>query len=110
MNECDSFLSATEYGLKNCYMILSALSKELACDGVVLYSLFLLPEKASLRKEYLTAFLSRGKEIHFALEGLVISCDKDLQKIEDIFFVKSINNQIKSEFGYLEKLKRLINN
>lgn len=101
-------LSATEYGLKNCYMMLSALSKELCCDGIVFYSVFLLPSDLDLRNEYLKTFITRGKTIHFALEGIVIEKDKELEKIHDIFFAKKIQEQIKIEPYYFDNLKAFL--
>ncbi|MFT6069471.1 MAG: sporadic carbohydrate cluster protein (TIGR04323 family) [Bacteriovoracaceae bacterium] len=105
----DEFLlSATEYGLKNCYMMLSALSKEMTCEGVVLYSVFLLPEDSELRENYLKLFISRGKSVHFALEGIVVDKLEELEGIHNIFFAQSIQSQIKEEDGYSKRLESYI--
>jgi sporadic carbohydrate cluster protein (TIGR04323 family) len=108
MNDWEFLLSATEYGLKNCYMMLSALSKKMDCDGVVLYTVFLLPEESELRNYFLSSFISRGKEVHFALEGIILKETKDFERIDDIFFVQGLNSQIKAEESYMNTLKDFI--
>lgn len=95
-------LSSTEYIMKNSYKMLESLMTELnKLDGVIFYSLEMLPYQRSHRITTLKKILSKKKIIFFALEEIKITKIKDINKINDLFSIKnkSMNN---------EKLKRLI--
>ena len=59
-------------------------------DGIVFYSVFQLPENDLVRKKILDKILKMKKEFHFSLEQMKISNKKELEKIEEIWKVKSI--------------------
>ena len=82
-------LSKVEYSFTKSYLMLKSLVKEIKyLNGLIFYSLNLLPEKKIERISFLNQILKNKKQIHFALEEIVIKNKKELQKIEDIFFVK----------------------
>ena len=65
-------------------------------DGIVAYSLFLLPEDKNLRLKVYKKVLSLKKEIHFSVEGLKISKKEDIEKIENIWMIRqSLPNCLK---------------
>lgn len=81
-------LSATEYAMPGCYMVLESVLGELpALEGVILYSLFMLPEKAARRREVYRRVMEAGCSLHGALENMAIGSDDDIERMEDIFLV-----------------------
>lgn len=87
--------SAAEYVMANCFMILRA---ELAAldtvEGLVFYSLHQLPTDRNLRAAIIDSILFQGKKLHFALEEMVVQCEKDVALIEDIFLVLGLSKQL----------------
>jgi sporadic carbohydrate cluster protein (TIGR04323 family) len=82
-------LSASEYAMEDCHLILKLLLDELPqIDGIVAYSLFQLPENKADRDYIYSSILSQGKTIHFCVEGLSISNDFEKNRIENIWLVK----------------------
>ena len=67
-------LSATEYAMANSHLVLQQVLEELSIlDGIVFYSLFLLPEDKAERDSVIQIILKKEKTIYFAVEGLKIS-------------------------------------
>jgi sporadic carbohydrate cluster protein (TIGR04323 family) len=95
-NYCQQFgleylLSATEYEMENSYMILSTLYEELGTiEGIVFYSVHMLPRDASERKKIYENILGRGGSVRFALEELNISNSSDIPALEDIMVCKEL--------------------
>ena len=82
-------LSATEYAIENSYLILNQVLDELTqLDGIVFYSLFLLPEKNLERDKITQIVLDKNKTIYFALEGLKMSNKKERERIETFWQVR----------------------
>ena len=88
-------LSATEYGISNCFLVLNQILKDLKknkYEGVAFYSLAQLPLNFNKRKKIYEATVSRGKQILFSLENLLIN---NKEKIEDIEQIIQIQNLLK---------------
>ena len=82
-------LSATEYAMENSALILRQLINDLSSiDGIVAYSIFLMPEDDIERQSIFNSILSSKKEIHFAVEGLSIYNNESYSRIENIWQVK----------------------
>ena len=82
-------LSAVEYSAKNSYLMLKLILKELThLKGLIFYSLFMLPDEKNKRKQFFDIVLSKKKQIHFALEEIVVNTKKDLNLIEKIFYIE----------------------
>ena len=82
-------MSVTEYAMKNSYSILNHLISNLSeIDGIILYSLFQLPEQIKQRSNILKKILKQKKLISFAVEGLTIKDIQDLKHINDIWKIK----------------------
>lgn len=92
-------LSATEYYMDNCYMMLNRLLEETDnLAGIIFYSINLLPLDLLKRKQIYRKILEQGCELHFALEEVVIREEDDLELVEDVIVCKSLaskSNQIK---------------
>lgn len=79
-------LSATEYAMPGCYMMLENLMQELpALQGIVAFSLFMLPQSKERRFAVYHRILESGAEFHGALENVVLKTQSDISQIEDIF-------------------------
>ena len=82
-------LSATEYKMENCYLMLKSVLKNLSSiDGIVFYSIFMLP---NLKKERLSIFksiLKNKKVIRFALEEIVLKNYSNIKDIENLYLIK----------------------
>ena len=84
-------LSATEYAMANSHLILQQVLNELPkLDGIVFYSLFLLPEDTAERDRVIQIILKKEKTIYFAVEGLRISNKLEFERIETIWQVKKV--------------------
>lgn len=82
-------LSASEYAMEDCHLILEQLLDELdQVDGIVAYSLFQLPADSAARLRVLSRILTAGKSLHLALEGFAISSENQIQRVEDVWRVK----------------------
>jgi sporadic carbohydrate cluster protein (TIGR04323 family) len=81
-------LSAVEYAMPGCYMMLETVLDELpTLDGIVCYSLFMLPQRAEARDAVYRRVLGAGRSLHGALEGTAIRDWDDARRLEDIFLV-----------------------
>ena len=88
-------LSATEYKMKDSYIMLNAVLRELnKIDGVVFYSVFMLPEDIRLRKKIYNLFLKSKKILHFALEEIVLKNLSSLKEIENIIKINKNSKKI----------------
>ena len=87
-NGLDFKLSATEYAMDGCYLMLEAVLDDLAnLDGIILYSVFMLPQDPSRRNAVYRCVLDSAKTLHGALENLQLGNGDDVQRLEDIFLV-----------------------
>jgi sporadic carbohydrate cluster protein (TIGR04323 family) len=78
-------LSATEYKMKDSYIMLNAVLKELnKIDGIVFYSIFMLPDNIGIRKKIYKLLLNSKKKLHFALEEIVLNKSSSIKDIENI--------------------------
>ena len=66
----------------------SLIKETKSLDGLIIYSINLLPENKSERKYFLNSFLKQKKKIHFALEEIALDNKNKIREIEDIYFVK----------------------
>tara|TARA_Y200000002_G_C22212706_1_gene468168 strand:- start:128 stop:517 length:390 start_codon:yes stop_codon:yes gene_type:complete len=81
-------LSATEYNFQNHKNLKQVLKRIKSIDGMIFYSLFMLPFIKKDRLEIYNKFLDNKKHLHFALEEIVIKSRKDSFVIEDILSIK----------------------
>jgi sporadic carbohydrate cluster protein (TIGR04323 family) len=81
-------LSVTEYAVADCYTMLEQVLRDAAKNqGVVLYSLFQLPQSPVARSRIYQIVLENNMELHLAVEGLVIKDQDSAQRVEDIWMV-----------------------
>ena len=78
-------LSATEYAMPGCYLILEQVLDELATlEGVILYSMFMLPAAAGERNRIYRRLLDAGSGLHSAVEGFVLTHETDIERWENV--------------------------
>ena len=84
-------LSATEYAMAGSHLILQQIMDELPqLEGIVFYSLFLLPEQKRERDRVGKVILENKKTIFFAVEGLLMSNKIEHERIETLWQVQKI--------------------
>jgi sporadic carbohydrate cluster protein (TIGR04323 family) len=84
-------LSAVEYAMPGCYMNLEATLEELdRIEGVLLFSLFMLPQRPERRRAIYDRVFAAGASLHGALENLSIREEGDVLRIEDMFAVERL--------------------
>jgi len=81
-------LSAAEHTMPGSYMILEDLLDELPrLNGIICYSIFMLPPDDRRRRDIYDRVLREGCELHAAVEELAITSKDDIQSVEDILLV-----------------------
>ena len=86
--EMTFLLSGTEYAIPGSSLILNQMVDRLdQLDGIVLYSMFQLPEQAGSRRKIYDQFLGKQKTMHFAVESLSLNACQDVERLEDIWSV-----------------------
>ena len=89
-HELTFLLSKAEYCIKGCYSVLQNILNDLnEFDGIVLYSLFQLPENSELRRPVFDKVLESNKFMLFVLEDMSLSCQRDKYYLENIFKIKT---------------------
>ena len=87
--DCEYLLSGTEYAMQNSYLMLQQVIDEIpSIDGIVLYSLFQMPETQKHRLQIYDNILDKNGEIHFALESLKITAQSEIERVENIWLVR----------------------
>lgn len=82
-------LSATEYVMPGCHMMLEQVLAELpVLEGMICYSIFQLPPDPRTRAEVYRRVIAAGAALHGALEELVVRDAADAGRIEDIWRVR----------------------
>ena len=78
-------LSATEYYMENCYMMLNSTLDELGdIKGIIFYSIHQLPPNMTERQKIYERVLSSEGGLRFALEDLALFDRNDVKLIEDL--------------------------
>ena len=97
---CELLLAATEYAMPDSFLILESLLDDLpSVDGIVFYSLFQLPSEPKQRHSVYARALASGKSLHFAVEGMSISRQADVDVVEQCWLVKVTLDDCVSRVG-----------
>ena len=88
-NNLHFLMSSTEYTMENSFIIFNQILNELnKIDGIVMYSLFQLPEDNEKRLDIFNKIILKKKQIHFALEGLKLKSKEDIERVDLIWLSK----------------------
>jgi sporadic carbohydrate cluster protein (TIGR04323 family) len=83
-------LSRGEYFFDGCYVQLYAMLRDLdQIEGIVMCSLFMLPDKPEKRREIFDAVLAAGASMHFIYETLVVEDEAGVQAAEDLLLLNA---------------------
>jgi sporadic carbohydrate cluster protein (TIGR04323 family) len=86
-------LSATEYKMEHCYLMLNSVLKDIKkINGIIFYSLFMLPEEKKDRDNLIIKILKKNKEIHFAVEEIEIKSIKNIKDLNNILMIRKVSN------------------
>jgi len=89
-------LSATEYTMPDCYLILEQVVADLAAlDGIILYSMFMLPSDPERRQVIYRRLLAAGCRLHAAVEGFVLESEADVERWENVLQTADICGHLK---------------
>ena len=84
-------LSATEMSPENCFIVLNDVLNSLdKIGGIIMYSLFMLPEKFEARTRIYDLLLQNGKTLHAAVENIAVTSENDIQRLEEIFSLAGV--------------------
>lgn len=82
-------LSAVEYAMPACYLMLEGVLEELPrLEGVLFYSIFQLPQRRERRLAVYQRVLATGGRLIAALESQEIAGQADVARVEDIWLVR----------------------
>lgn len=96
-------LSATEYHIPGSYMMLESLYPDLPkLEGLMFYSLNMLPESRIRRLRLYDAVLSARCGLRFALEELSLAKTDDIAMLEDVFTARQLSRQ--ADFSILARV------
>jgi sporadic carbohydrate cluster protein (TIGR04323 family) len=91
-------LSATEYAMPDCYLILEQVLADLAAlDGVILYSMFMLASEPERRRAVYRRLLAAGCSLHAAVEGFVLADEVDIERWENVLRTADICKNLEYE-------------
>lgn len=88
-NRLQFLLSATEYAMPGCHLILQQVLNELVeIEGLAAYSLFQMPEDGIQRQRIYDQVLRQKKSLHFAMEGLKADTQQACERIETLWRIR----------------------
>lgn len=78
-------LSGTEYAMTGSYLVLEQVLDELpSLEGVILYSMFMLPPERAEREKIYRRILGAGGQLHAAVEAFVLADESDIDRWENV--------------------------
>ena len=84
-------LSATEYGMKNCFLMFNQVILDLKkgkSDGIALYSYEQLPRDFKIREKLYEVIIKHKKKILISLEDILIENKNDIKSFEELMKIK----------------------
>jgi sporadic carbohydrate cluster protein (TIGR04323 family) len=98
-------LAAVEYRMSGCTMVLDAVLNECEhLDGVVMYSVYLLPAQREKRLRMYRRLLDAGCSLHFAAENIAVESREDAMRLEESQAVMAVmRGQQAAELAYLKQ-------
>ena len=90
-NELYFKLSVNELFFQECFLHLFTLLDELeGLEGVLMCSIFMLPEDSKLRQKVYDRFLSEDCELHFVLENFILKNINNVEELEQVFQIRKM--------------------
>ncbi|MCW8916135.1 MAG: sporadic carbohydrate cluster protein, TIGR04323 family [Magnetovibrio sp.] len=99
-HEYPYLLSATEYHMDGCYIMLEEVLRELSSvQGIVMYSIFMLPQNQKRRLACIQSIFKAGCTLHGAVENISISNLEDLEHLEELLGIHHITQNRQIDLG-----------
>tara|TARA_B100000989_G_scaffold298989_1_gene291715 strand:- start:9047 stop:9472 length:426 start_codon:yes stop_codon:yes gene_type:complete len=103
-NNLHYMLSAVEYAMDSCYLILNQVVKEKNnIKGIGFYSVFQLPGDDDVRVKIMKEIIKREKTAHFCTERLTLRNFDDMNRINTIWLIKKNLKYCLNDFSSLKK-------
>lgn len=84
-------LHVNENEFPHSYMVLDAMLNELdGLEGILVFSMFMLPGRAQRRRAVYERLLQVGIELHLVLENFVVRQAADIQPVEEILAASAL--------------------
>ena len=84
-------LPVNENSFPNSYLVLEGLVEDLAAfQGIVMYSMHMLPGRASRRRKIYQRLLAQECSLHLVLEDIAIGSPSDTGKVEELLILARI--------------------
>lgn len=107
-NSCEKhnikfMLSATEYGMKDCYLMLNQVISELKknkFDGIAFFSIDQLPKNIAERKKIYEIVRTNKKKILMSMENILINNENDIKKFENLIKIKLLLNNCPKKINF----------
>jgi sporadic carbohydrate cluster protein (TIGR04323 family) len=81
-------LPAVEHIYPGCYMVLySVLDTLPQLNGIVMCSMFMLPQRAERRREIYQKLFKQGASLHLVMESRVVKNHADEEQLEELFSI-----------------------
>jgi len=84
-------LSVTEYGMPGCFLMLEDALEQLAVehgpDGIVMYSIWMLPDDRERRRDVCRRALAAGATLHGAVEKIIVEDERDIARLDDLWAI-----------------------
>jgi sporadic carbohydrate cluster protein (TIGR04323 family) len=78
-------LHVNENMFPHSYLVLEGLVRGLSeLQGILMCSMYMLPRRASRRRQLYRQILDQGADVHFVLEDVAICKSADIEPVEDI--------------------------
>jgi len=87
-------LPANENCFPHSYLVLEGLIADLsAYEGILMCSMFMLPERAGRRREILERVLDQGCSAHLVVEDFVVGSRSDVDRLEELLTIDRLAAQ-----------------
>jgi sporadic carbohydrate cluster protein (TIGR04323 family) len=98
-------LAAVEYRMPGCTMVLGEVLGELeGIQGIVMYSIFLLPSSRAKRMDLYRRLFDAGATLHAAAEGVVVAGWDDAMRLEESWLAHDVmRSQKQEDFNFLKE-------
>tara|TARA_B100000787_G_scaffold103265_1_gene76460 strand:+ start:161 stop:571 length:411 start_codon:yes stop_codon:yes gene_type:complete len=94
-------LSATEYGMKNCFLMLEKLIEDLKnnnIDGLAFYSIYQLPT-GEIKKKLFDIVLKKKKNIFFSKQDILVKNKDDINELDELISLIDIQKNCLKEIN-----------
>jgi len=87
-------LPGNENSFPHSYLVLEGMIRDLsAYQGIIMCSMFMLPQRAERRRRMLQRVLDQGCTVHLVIEDFVVTSADDIDRLEDTLVIDRLAAQ-----------------